>query len=600
MVKITLDEANVKLRGLIARNAPHEYYDTIQKDAKFWTSTVSGEGLEEEIRSYKPRETLEQKEQRVNLSNPPTPKVAREVMTNIDTLESDEGRVIVINHKDKTAKIIIDDRIKKFNGDRDLMRFLLDECRVKWQTQANAFLIVTFEAQRDQFGAFTEKPYPLPVVVPSENVYDVGKVNGEYSYLCTLSRMQTKEGKTWKKYSMYFTDYIIEAFQVVEGNMPPDGFVQEVIEVGRDSETYYFVEYKTMSGEVPFMPFGYIPSHRGDFFDSFFQPVKSDFKELLNNSSEYGLTTAMHVFLRGYAYAPKCTYRAKGLGMCENGTMTVSGSGCPACNGTGKQVVTTTQELVTLTMPDDNETFFDLSKMVHYPILPFDIVNHLKSEKEEAPRRIETALWGVDLKETPQGPITATEITKRYGSVYAQLSRMEQHIAAMWTKCVRLTATYAEVLPGLDHQFVARTDFQMETLSELMILLKQAREAFATNDTINAIERQIMKKQQGITPDAIKWSDAVYRFKPFKTKDAEQISEILSTMPEKEYYRVLWTFFDEIFADIQDLYPFFPELTKESQKKIVDDTVKIYSDKVTVMTMQEPTRSAFNLVDNAV
>lgn len=581
------------LLRLIARNAPHAAYTENVQDAEVWKKIVTGKDQDDLITSYKVRESEEQKQQRIRLLNSPTKRVVNQVMGNADHLDSDDGRVTVVLTPSETAQKIIDTRISKFNGDRGLMQYLLTNCKNKFMCDPNAFLVVLFDGKRDSSGAFIEKPFAKPIIIESKNVYDIGIENGDYSHLCAFSTLTGEKSGQYKQYTLYIADWVITATEINQDN--PNKTLAPTVDVRIDKKSvqYLVSSYYTGSKEVPFAPFGYIQRVDGSGFLSFMESTREDFLDLINRASEYALTVALHVFMRGYQYVKKCTHAEKNLGRCDNGTMSASKTVCPSCHGSGKQIVTTTQEMVTIPIPEEGEPIIPLGDMIHYPNIPFQIVDHLKEAMTEIPIIIERALWGVYLQETPAGPQTATEIMKRYSSVYARLNKMETKIAAMWEKCVRLIGNYAEV--EVTPQYQPRTNYNMETVEELVIILKSLKEAGAPYETIWATEINIMEKMPGVTDTDIAWAKAKRRFMPFKDKPADAVSEILANLSEKDYFRVLWMFFDSIFSDIRETNPAFLKMTFPGQKAIVDKAVEQYKELVDTVTMQEATRSKMTL-----
>ena len=163
----------------------------------------------------------------------------------------------------------------------------------------------------------------------------------------------------------------------------------------------------------------------------------------------------------------------------------------------------------------------------------------------------------------------------------------------MWEKCVRLIGNYAEV--EVTAQYQPRTNYNMETVEELVIILKSLKEAGAPYETIWATEIHIMEKMPGVTETDIAWAKVKRRFMPFKDKPADAVSEILANLSEKDYFRVLWMFFDSIFSDIRETNPAFLKMKFPDQKAIVDKAVEQYKELVDTVTMQEATRSKMTL-----
>lgn len=588
------------IRMLVARNEPHRNYQRNTERAKFWHSIWSGLDQMEIVVSYKPRESDEQKKQRFRLFNSPTPEAAARAMGNYSRLESSDEPIRTIKYEgvNNDNEAVLKSLISRFNGDRDLPRFLLDTEKKYLQIDPNAFLVILFDGERDATGAFKAKPVPRPEIVESDQVYDFLLDNGSYHWLC---RRQYIDGKAsdnrsgkWQRFVLYTADYVFEAIEVNEfndiakiqeriGSREYDTFQ---VKQGNKDVQFALVTYPISSKEqllsadyeMPFAPLGYEDGPDTGIYDSILAPAESRFRDLINRTSEYALTIALHTFLQKYQYIQKCDYVSK-AGRCSDGKIDPSGTSCPQCKGTGHKIIATVQDTVTITLPETRDEFFPISEMVQYIELPFQIVEHLKAEIESLESKIEAAIWGIDLRKSPDGKMTATEVISRYDTVYVRLSRIEKHIAGLWEKCVRLTAKYAEIDNGLQVSYSPRKNYQMETLGELMAAFTEAKTGGAPYQVIRTLELSIIKKQGKASDVDLMWNDAMERFRPFKTKTESQIALILSGVPEDDYYRVLWAYFDEIFEQIKNEIPDFYILPYSGSEKSQVNTLSAYVNK---------------------
>lgn len=591
MAIFSIAEGREKITELAKRNTPHPAHDAQVKALRFWSSIVSGDNQEEIIVSFKPRENEDQKKQRVKITNTPTPKAAARAVLNLDYLENEEDIQEDVSYSPaSTDKLkILNDRAEKFNGGRSLNRYIIDEFKREIQRDANAFLVVLFDGIRDQNGAFVEKPYPRPEKIPCDQVFDLGIDNGDYTWLCR-KQVFTKEvmidGTTkpieWQKFTLYMTDWVIELQQVNQANPITGDYtlipvLQSDQAKGAEPNVFALIEYPIQSGETPFMPFGFDRSWNKEGYDVILKPAESDFRDLVNRASEYALSLALHTFLKEFIYAKNCKNSSIDHGFCDNGKMSVSKETCPSCKGSGKELITTSQDTIVMSLPETKDEFFPLSDLIYYPTLPFEIVTHQKMEVETIPDSIEVALWGVNTREKPTGQMTATEIVNRYQQAQTKLSRAGKHVNYMWAKCMRLTAAYAEIGEGLMLARKYPDRFQMETLPELIALLKEAKDGGAPLDTIRDLDRRILRMQNsGKDKEVVSWYEATENWRPWKSKTETQIAGILMTLPDDEFYKVLWTYFDEIFGEIKAETPDFPKmpfLGNNSQKSVL--TLKV-------------------------
>lgn len=615
-------------RGILIRAAeqdtPHGNYKKWADEAKFWRGIVSGKDLDDLIVSYKLRESDEQKAQRLRLTKPPTRGPANRTLSHFNRLQSTDKKGANITYQREGAdKSILTDRLSNFSGGRSLENYLFETFTPQIATDPHSFLLVLFDGERDSRGNFIDKPFPRPEIVPCEQVWDINHINDvpqwmlrkvEHSGEVTgvesgtpnaapLGDAQAGQRLTWAEYTLYFAGYVQTLTQITRAN--PVGELkagQELVEVkakGKDTSTWLLSTYPTLQSRVPFMQYGYKrdPIDR-ETFVSVMEPARTDFENLVNRASEYALMLALHVFLQKYQYVGECKFTAPGQGKCSHGKMSVSNDTCPKCNGSGHAIIATVQDVVTIKLPGEGEAIVPLQNMIYYPALPFEIVDHLKAELDEKPDLIERAMWGVLLGEKAQVATTATEVAKKYDSVYTILSQAAQHWAEMYEHAAYLVAEYAEVATDLTVDYYFPADYEMETLDELLLALKHAQESGAGAAIEDGLRARILKKQFKDAPDVVAWEQARQRHKPFRTKTESEQAMILSMLPEADPSRVLWTFFDEIFTEIRFETPGFPNMPYSgagatTQKAVVAAKIAEYAGRVQAVEAG-PTREAFN------
>lgn len=623
MPKLTPAEGAEKLLKLIERNAPHAQHQENVKKATFWRSIMSGKRQEDIVTSFKPRESDVQKEQRISISHTPTPEAYEKAMANVDRIDRPDGLIQEIKYDkaNEANRPILVGMLDGFNGTKGLDDYLQENFKRYASTDPNAFLFVGMTGERDAAGNWKEKPRPKPEIIPCEEVYEPELINGEYQSLTRLRTFYKKastpsvvaqgvlpnaplatNSEPYKVYTLYFTDYVIQATELTKTNTAADivgDFEERTVMIDGKKTQYAFQTIPSMSGEVPFIEWGYLLDDDNESYVSILNPVETLFRQLINRSSELELNIACHAFLQKFMFTRACTNTEKGAGRCENGIMSVNKSTCAKCKGTGKQMHTTVQDVMMFDLPDSKDEYFPLSDMVHWPTMPFEIVDFLSAQIPAIHTNIESTLWGINVASPPQGdtlaPTTATEIIGRYDTVYKRLGKMAAHKARMWLKCVRLTAKYAEIEKGLDLRYTPPTSFQMETLQELLIMLDSAKKSGAPYPVIQALEKQILKKQGQVSGPEIAWHDAMHAFMPFKSKSASDISTILGTLPAADYYKVLWTYFDEIFEEIRQERPQFPLLPFPERKAIVKTKVDAFVELAKANEPQAaPLRETFN------
>ena len=613
-------------RGILIRAAeqdtPHSKYNNWKQEAEFWRGIVSGKGLDDLIVSYKLRESDEQKLQRVRLTKPPTRGPANRTLAHFNRLQSTDKRGANITYqRDGADKSILTDRLSNFSGGRSLENYLFETFTPQIATDPHSFLLVLFDGERDSRGNFIDKPFPRPEIVPTDQVWDINHINNVPQWMLRktehegevvkgsdmpsavpMNAAQAGQRVKWAEYTLYFAGYVQTLTQITAAN--PVGELsagQEMVQVkakGKDVAEWLLSTYPTLQSRVPFIQYGYQrDAVDKDTFVSVMEPARTDFENLVNRASEYALMLALHVFLQKYQYVGKCTFSAPGQGMCQDGQMSGTKQPCTKCGGTGNAILATVQDVVTIKLPDEGEAIVPLQNMIYYPALPFEIVDHLKAELDEKPDLIERAMWGILLGEKQDVATTATEVARKYDSVYSVLSKAAQHWAEMYEHAAYLVAEYAEVATDLTVDYYFPADYEMETLDELLLALKHAQESGAGSTVEDGIRLRIMKKQFKDAPDVVAWEQAQQRHKPFRTKTESEQAMILSMLPEADPSRALWTFFDEIFTEIRFETPDFPNMPYSgagatTQKAVVAAKVAEYAGRIQAVEA-EPTRGAF-------
>jgi hypothetical protein len=419
----------------------------------------------------------------------------------------------------------------------------------------------------------------MPKIIGCEFVYDAPRKNGTYQYLCTREMAVVKKVNI-DIFTIYFAGIIVVAKTAIEQKPNNENtFVATVV----NKQVYFQYEvFNTGLNELPFIEMGYLARPDKDGYMSILYPIESSLRRLINRSSEKELSIALHAFLQKYQFSRKCRHVAKDEGRCENGTMSVSRAQCKSCKGTGKEIITSVQDVMLFELPENKDEYFPLSEMTHWPTMPFEIVNFLTEEIPSIMAEMEQTMWGINIATPPKGTTitaaTATEVIGRYDTIYKRLACMGAQIERIWAKCLRVTASYAEVSNGLIYRYEYPASYQMETLPELFTILSSAKEAGAPFQIIAAIEMQIMKKQGRILNTDIKWHTCMNEFKPFKSRSASDISIILSGLSETYYYKVLWNFFDEIFEEIKQEQPDFIFMNFSEKQAIVKSKVSQFSE----------------------
>lgn len=324
---------------------------------------------------------------------------------------------------------------------------------------------------------------------------------------------------------------------------------------------------------------------RGETFESPLFPAKGYFIDLIQTKAELAVVKATQGFARFYQYVPKCNHREPG----ENKVCTLGKIGnreCPKCKGTGKKKFhTAPEDMITFEMIMDNpprdDKMIDLSKLMHAEPIPKEAIDLIKECFDDIKKNIINCLFASNLYE--QGQIvnkTATEIQHNKGPINNFLSKVAKAKARMAKFIIETTAAYMDF--DCDYSRIYPSNFKLHSVSELLIMRKQAVDAGAPSHIIQSIDRDIMQKQNRDNVELQQSINVREIFRPFSDlTQAEKIFALgqLSATDEK---KILYLCFDEIFNEIDNNSKYQKFYTQEydAQKTIIDELVKEHKDRI--------------------
>jgi hypothetical protein len=612
--KITIDEANEIIQNTIQFDIRHPDYARTVERAAFYYQILTGLDQEHFIVSYKPRESIEQKKQRIHITNTATKEVAARVRSTFKLTKRTDNITKFLGYPESGKELElsqVQERVNDYNKGRSVGAYLNERFEYLTFFDPNSFIVTLFEATEDGDGV-SKKPYSFPKEFSSSQAINYQYDNGVLSWLIgqhkktisyTSPRMNAKaETKEGVKYFFYGPQFAIVYDEIHPKQATPEdenGQPMQTVELTTGNETRLFtVELFPMqetTAKNPAIMVGYIPDEltNGRTYVSPLDCAENIFKDLINQKSEFDLTRALHTFLQKIGYAPRCEFQDESAGHCLNGYMSVNDSVCPSCKGTGLNVHKTTQDVIYIALPEDKDGFLPLSEFVHYVELPEWLPKWQDERIDKTEGKVFTTIFNKGLLERATGTITATEKRIELESVYNVLSEYGDKYSEVYKHIVELIAIYAENNTGLlvAHKFPK--DFKLETLTELIERRKAAIESQAPDEVVRRIDNDIVRKQNLDNPDFLRMVQAKEKFKPFKDKISEETIFIIAGLPASDYSVILWKFFDEIFLNIQETAnaPFYI-LPFEIQNKLIQDEVgkireRLEADQITAIPSRE-------------
>lgn len=598
-----------KIISTAKHNYKHVHYKRTTELAEFYRQIMTGKDQDEYILSYKPNESTNQKKQVLNLYNSRTAHTANRIYSTFKEVERSDNVVDNLtydNEDDSTdRKETLMDVLDKYNGSEDLKSYLHDAVLRLNFYDPNSFLVVEFDIEDED----NIKPYPFEVM--SDQVADFEFYKGVLQYLTVLQPCEVCERKIpidptshrsgfekmeadtrqGRKYTMYGPDVafrLTELGEMDRAEYEDDDITGEIIEIedADSNKTYlwHFEEFETLSQAVPAIRVGYMrdPETNWETSAGILQPAEHIFIEQMRVKREYDLHRALHGFLQKYAYVEECDFeyidKEEGVrDSCAGGTMRIKGDTCPKCNGSGKKVHTTVQDVILIKQPASGglEDRIPLKEMVHYVEIPQHIIEGHKQDLKDIEKDAALSIFNSNVFDRSEIAVTATEKRLNLQSVYNVLADYGKRWSEIYRFTVDQIAIYLDIFEGLivEHDF--GNDFKMETLEELLDQRKAAVNSGSPYPVIQSIDVSILSKQNQDNLEMVEKIKAKEKWRPFKDKKDSEVVMIITMLPENHPHRVLWIHFDQIFEDIfnDDRYANFHRFPYKAQKMIVEQKV---------------------------
>lgn len=559
----------------VSEDTPHRDYDRTVDHAKWCHQIITGDDQKEILVSYKVRETQKQVEQRIRITNSRTQYVSNKVKKLFNEVHrcDDVVESISYTNQNDTAVSDLSAALAVWYEGKPLNKYIANRFKELSFEDPNAYIIAEFE--NDDF--INKKPTAYPFEVRSSEVYDPFRINGVLKYLITRHAVSYKskvknKTETGFRYTMYGIGYSWVLQHIPKGAIYelPAGWKEIYLPIGEEkkSEKFIYKGFESKTTECPAFRVGYMddPTTQGRTKVSPMYPSEKIITDLIWNKSEYDLSKALHGFYQKFAYVDKC-------GKCE-GSGYVSGEGgevkCNSCKGSGKDIHTTSQDIIMLKMPDDPATAIKLADLVYYATIPEHIIKMQREDFVADQRDVFNAIFGANVLDRSEIVETATAKNYDWRAVNNTLFEYADQVSEFYKFAVRLTANHRGDEKGLIVQHSFPSDFKLESVQELIDQRSSASTAGVPSDIVSTIDLAILAKQHKDDPEFIKKYKAKDRFKPMADKPAnERMILLTSTLPQDDPERILYLYFERIMADIFDEHESFADMPYKKQKAIV-------------------------------
>src|SRR6056297_466485 len=385
----TVEYLKSKFVSNVLSSFHHKHYNHVVNKARMYRQWVTGKDQGELIVRYKERETDEQKEQRIKITNSVTKYVSSQIRNVYDEIERADNAHENIMYSDNVSEgpayiTELLDHLEQFTEDEDLAKYLHRSLKFLNFVDPNSFLILEFKSNEDEREVY-------PVTAYSDQVMDYDYTHKDLQYLHIklkgVKRIKTKQGvKSEPAEDHYFYSPDV-SYRMRELGKPgeyimPDDLKEDhdIISKGdKDNEVHYALEaFIHVTGMTPAVQVGYIPDDETNHETkvSILDSAEEIYNELINIKSEYDLSMAMHGFYKVYAYGNECrhTQTVDGERYACNGGY-IAGRECPKCEGVGTIMPVSVQDVIMVDNPRDKEEHIPLSERIHYVNIPENIID---------------------------------------------------------------------------------------------------------------------------------------------------------------------------------------------------------------------------------
>jgi hypothetical protein len=244
------------------------------------------------------------------------------------------------------------------------------------------------------------------------------------------------------------------------------------------------------------------------------------------------------------------------------------------------KIHTSSQDIIYVPEPMTPESVVSLDKMIHTVTIPDSILETRKTDIQETENKIIRTVFNGNSITRSDITKTATEVGIEMKGLYSALSKIGYKTSDVFiwmVECIAdiLGAKGVEVFHGYT------LDLNIDTIEDLFNQRKLAIDSGASQDIIDVIDFAIQKKQHIDNPKALNRFAIWDQFRPFTDKSMNEKIAIMATLPENNYYKVLYTYWAIIKNNIEmSMGDKFYDLPYQRQKAEIDREVQAIIDTI--------------------
>jgi len=583
---------NKRLEKVIGGYTHKDYCYTVDL-AKFYRQVVTGEDQKELIVNYKPRETNEQKAQRVRITQNRTKSIADKIEGFFKkTFRPDKIKFEVV-HDSEEQQDRVKGHLDRYGNDGQSLLTWCEEAALFYNNiDPNAFYWVK-HTRKDEVDNFE------PFVFSSEEVKNYKIEQGLVKWcVCEVTETinySTKDSQNEKSISIlyYFSKEGLEIaielnadveehtdfykmFQDEEGN-----YLEGIETEDKKDKTFLLMFEESDSGIVPVTRMGYSHDKKTDkrTYVSFWDGATEEYKQLINRGSEYDLSLTLHAFLQKISYYTPCDYQDEMMHRCQGGILHPSEKTCPSCSGTGKKVHTSSQDVIEIQLPNSDGDNINISPrdLVHYVELPTEILKQQKEDVDEFSGKITESVFGVNISDrngTDHATATAVRSYKDTAQdILFDFTKAPRRLFLFTVEVIARTLMIEDI--GASLLYTNRYDLESE--EHLIDLLQKAKAAGAGAAVIDNIMDRLSVKQNREDSSQMSIFKALRQFIPFSQVEKDVLVPYVLDLPDSSLQKALFLNSKEIAIDLANTVSTFLDMDYEVQKAEVMRVAQLYA-----------------------
>lgn len=534
------------LSNIIEKKLRHPYYDRLVKLAKEYKAHSTGEGLGNYLKKFTRREDDVDFKARLELTEFINSALVGNSMMSFQKVPRSTSIVRNISYKDDKEgkkKEELFEILSKFYGEEDFNKYMNQRIINLNETDPNTWIFFEW----DEFDNKRERLQPYPFEAGCESVIYWHRKNNTYKYV--VVDIEEKIGrKIYHKFTLYSEDQTFQMIEIPDNpkliSLPEK---YDLVTIG--VREYAWVELEPHNlGCIPAIRAGYLPDllTKDETYVSPYHRGMCYLRKLLKTVSEMDMTAALHAFPQKISYKEPCN--AEG---CYEGKNTQDGSKCKVCGGTGVQVHTSAQDIITIAMPKRREEILNLSELIHCEYPPIDCLEWQTKYIEALQVMFLKTVFNSDIFTRKEINITATEKIIDFQAVYDTLYPFVESFAGKWDKSIMIIAKLTELDKNLTAKMTFDRDFQMMSQEEVIAIMKELNESNADQSVIMDYQKKLMKMIFSDNPLEYRKWEVKNTFDPFVGKKDEEVAALMSLNLITKFNKVLNANYGYIFDEIE-------------------------------------------------